>query len=155
MDVSTLGNIILGTYGALLTTYTIVNGNKAKKRRLSVNVSTGFRPVFRDGNLGPQLLLITVTNPGSRKVTVDVPYLELPDGKNLVTPMPLTNVSFPYRLEEGENCVIWIEMNEVKDALLKKGYSGTVRLRGKVSDATGRVFKSKKSWDFELGKPYD
>jgi len=155
MDLSTLGNIVLGIYGALLITYTIIKSNKEKKRQLSVNVSTCWRPAFRDGILGPQLLLITVTNPGNRKATVNTPYLELPDGKKLVIPIPLTHVRFPYRLEGGENCVIWVEINKVKDELLKQSYSGIVKLRGKVSDGTGQVFKSNESRDFDIDRPYN
>jgi len=155
MDVSTFGNIVLGIYGALLTTYTIIKSNQEKKPRLSVNLSTGWRPALRDGQLGPELLLITVTNLANRKATVNTPYLGLPDGKNLVTPIPLTNVRFPYRLEEEDNCAIWMEMNVVKNTLLKQGYSGIVKLTGKVSDGIGRVFKSKKSWDFDVDKLYD
>jgi hypothetical protein len=46
-------------------------------------------------------------------------------------------------------------MDEIKSSLLKKGYSGLIKLRGKVSDATGKVYTSKKSWDFDLKKEYD
>jgi len=155
MDISNWANIILGIYGVGLTTYTVIKSNRAKKRVLSVSLSTGYIPRWHNGNLGPQLLLITVANPGDRKATINVPYLGLPDGKNLFTPMPLTNVKFPFRLEEGENCSIWIEMNQIKHSLLEQGYSGVVRLKGKVSDGTGKIYTSKKSWDFDLAVNYD
>jgi len=155
MDLSTWANILLGIYALGLTTYTVIKSNRERKRQLSVNVSTGWRPDFHDGSLGPQLLLITVTNPGNRKVTLNVPYLELPDGSSFLFPIPLTHVRFPYRLEEGENCAIWIEMNDVKGYLREKGYSRTVKLKGKVSDMTGKVYISKKSWEFDTDKEYN
>lgn len=155
MDLSTWANILLGIYAVGLTTYTVIKSNRERRRQLSVSVSTGWRPAFHDGSFGPQLLLITVTNPGDRKVTVNTPYLKLPDGSSLVTPMPLSHVRFPYRLEEGENCAIWIEMNEVKGSLRKKGYSGIAKLKGKVSDGTSKVYTSKKSWDFNTDEEYD
>jgi len=153
--VSVIGNILLGLYGAIFTTCTVVKANKDKKRQLSVSVSMGWRPKFHNGKLGPVLLLITVTNPGNRKVTVNCPYLGLPDGSNIITPIPLSHVRFPYKLEEGENCVIWTEMNEVKNTLIEQGYSGVVKLKGKVSDGTGKTYKSKKSWDFNVNEEYD
>ena len=153
--VSVIGNILLGLYGAIFTTCTVVKANKEKKRQLSVNVSMGWRPKFHSGELGPTLLLITVTNPGSRKVTVNVPYLELPDGGSLFTPIPLSNVRFPYKLEEGDNCALWTEMNEVKNTLIEQGYSGVIKLKGKVSDGTGKTYKSKKSCGFNVDKEYD
>lgn len=153
--ISIIGNFLFGFYSIGLTLYTVIKSNKEKKRQLSVNVSMGWLPKFHSGELGPDLLLITVTNPGSRKVTVNVPYLELPDGRSIVTPIPLSNVRFPYKLEEGDNCVIWIKMNEIKSTLLKKGYSGVVKLKGKVSDGTGKTYKSKKGRDFNVNKKYD
>lgn len=155
MDLSIWANICLGIYGAGLTTYTIIKSNRAKKRVLSISLSTGWMTPLKNGILGPHMLFITVANPGDRKATINTPYLGLPDGKNIFFPEPFTNVNFPHRLEEGENCLIWIEMNRIKLSLLRQGYSGVVRLKGKVSDGTGKNYTSKKSWDFDLAVNYD
>ena len=155
MDLSIWLNIILAIYGAILTTYTIIKSNKEKERQVLVSLSQGWRPRLQNGSLGRQLLFITAANPGNRDVTVNIPSLEMPDGKGLVTPIPLTNVLFPYRLKEGSNCAIWIEMNEVKKSLIEIGYSGKVKLWGKVSDAVGKVYKSKKPLEFDLYSNYE
>lgn len=155
MDLSTWIKILVGFYAGGLTTYTVIKSNIERRRQLSVGVSTGWRPAFHDGSFGPQFLLITVTNPGNRKVIVNTPYLKLPDGKYLVTPVPSSHVRFPYKLGDGDNCAIWIEMNEVKGSLLKNEYSGIVKLKGKVSDGAGKEYISKKSCDFNTDKDYD
>ena len=89
-------------------------------------------------------------NPGDRKVTINVPYIKLPDGRSLVTPWPTANVQFPYDLLEGKNCFLWAKESDIKQTLLEKEYSGKVKLHGAVSDATGKVFISKKPWGFDL-----
>ncbi len=153
MELSVILNILLGVYGLGLTTYTVIRSNKEKRRRLNITFSCGFPAHGPD--LGPYVLFITVSNPGDRKVTINVPHIELPDGKLIVTPYPLSNVTFPYELEEGKNCLIWVEMKELKRILTKREYTGTVKLRAKVSDGTGKVYKSKKKWDFDVGKDFD
>jgi len=149
MNLSELLNILLGIYGAGTTTYIIIKQNEARKRKLSVKISSGWIPQS-NGRLGPEFLFITVANPGNRDVTINVPYLELPDKKTLVTPVPLTNVRFPYRLKEGENCSIWIEINEIKNRLKESGYKGIVELKACVSDATGKIYSSRKKYKFVL-----
>jgi len=155
MDLSTWAKILLGIYAGGLTTYTVIKSNRERRRQLSVSVSTGWRQAFHDGSFSSQFLLITVTNPGNRKVIVNTPYLKFPDGRRLATPVPLSNVRFPYKLEEGDNCAIWIEMNKVKSSLLKNEYSGIVKLKGEVLDGTNKVYTSKKSCDFNTDEEYD
>ena len=56
-------------------------------------------------------------------------------GKSLISIYPLNPYRFPLWLEGGDNCLIWMEMKEVKAGLVQHGYQGIVKLRGKVSDA--------------------
>ena len=155
MDFSILLNIILGIYGAFLTTLTIIKSNKEKKRQVLVRLSTGWHQKFADAGLEPQMLLITVINPGHINVTVNTPYLELPDGKFLVISKPLANVQFPYRLPEGSKCAMWVKMNEIKKSLKERGYTGKIKLWGNVTDAVGKIYRSKKASEFDLDLNYD
>jgi len=153
--VSVIGNILLGLYGAIFTTCTVVKANKEKKPQLSVSVSMRWRPKYRDGRVGSEVLLITVTNTGSKKVKVKTPYLELPSGGSIFSIPPLSPYRFPMWLESWDNCFIWMEMKQIKDKLVELGNKGIVKLKGKVSDATEDVYLSKESIDFNVGGEYD
>ena len=153
--VSVIGNILLGLYGVILTTFTAVKANKEKKPQISVSVSMRWRPKYLDGRVGSEVLLITVTNTGSKKVKVKTPYLELSSGGSIFSLPPLSPYRFPAWVESWDNCVIMMEMKQIKDRLINHGNKGTVKLKGKVSDATGKVYLSKESVDFNVDEEYD
>jgi hypothetical protein len=138
-------------YGIVLSTYNFIDGRKTKKRRLAVKISGGWL-TYGPGALSDDMVLIDVTNPGDRMVTVNAPYLKLPGKKTMITPIPTASVTFPHELVEGKNCLLWMKRAEVESELKKIGYSGKVRVRGAVHDATGRVYTSKKAWTFKLDK---
>ena len=146
--ISVIGNILLGLYGAGLTTYTITKSNKEKKRQLSVNLAKGF---YTSGQgLSALMLIIRVANPGNRAVTIDSPYIELPDRTTLIWRNPLSDVRFPYELEEGKSCHVWAEIEDVTGELVKKGHSGKVKLTAKVKDRTDKIYSAKKPLELEL-----
>ena len=137
-------------YGMGMSTYNFLDSRKTKKRQLKVKLLFGFTPI--GGDLGDPMLLLKVMNPGDRTVTINAPYIKLPDGKNLITPWPLSHVRFPYELEEGKNCVTWMKESEVRENLLKMDYTGKVELLGAVDDATDTTYRSKKTYTFDLAK---
>ena len=47
------------------------------------------------------MLIIEVTNPGLKTVTINGPHLRLPDGRSLIMPIPNSNIKFPFELEKG------------------------------------------------------
>ena len=153
--VSVIGNILLGLYGVVFTTITKVKANKEKKPQISVSVSMRWRAKFPDDRGGSELLLITVTNTGSKKVKVNTPYLELSSGGSISSFPSLSPYRFPAWVESWDNCVIMMEMKQIKDRLINLGNKGTVKLKGKVSDATGKVYVSKESVDFNLDEEYE
>lgn len=136
-------------YGIVMSTYNFVESRKAKKRRLAVHISMGWIPI--GGDLGDDMIMLEVTNPGDRTVTINAPYIKLPGGKNMITPWPTASVKFPYELPEGKNCFLWVKRSEVKLNLVKQGYSGKVPCRGAVQDATGKKpYLSKKTLKLDL-----
>lgn len=153
--VSVIGNILLGLYGAIFTTCTVVKANKEKKPQISVSVSMRWQAKFPDDRFGSEVLLIIVTNTGSKKVKVDTPCLELSSGGSISSFPSLSPYRFPAWVESWDNCVIMMEMKLTKYRLIKLGNKGTVKLKGKVSDATGKVYVSKKSVDFNLDEEYE
>jgi len=97
------------------------------------------------------MLFITISNPGNRDVTINVPTILLPDRKTVVFPNPQSNVNFPYKLEEGTECKLWTEMKDLAMQLKENGYCGTIKLRAKVEDGAGQIYKSK-AWEMDLDK---
>jgi hypothetical protein len=153
MELSTLGNIILGIYGAGLTTYTIIKANEDKRRQVTVTISNGWLTYGQD--LSKLMLFITMANPGFRTVTLNSPKIVLPDGKSMVYMNPLSDVTFPHELKEGKDCLVWTEMEMIKRSLIEQGYSGRVKLKASVSDRTGKVYKAKKPWILNLEETFD
>ncbi len=153
--VSVIGNILLGLYGAIFTTCTVVKANREKKPQLSVSMIVRWRPIYRRGKVGSELISIIVTNTGSKKVKVNTPYLELPSGESIFSIPYLTPSRFPMWLESWDNCFIWIEMKQIKDKLVELGNKGTVKLKVRVLDATEKVYRSKESIDFNVDEEYD
>jgi len=135
-------------YGAGLSTYTFIANRKEKRRHLSVTISNGC--LTYGAELSPLMLFITVANPGNRKVTINSPSIQLPNKKTIIFPIPLSNVRFPYELDEGKSCMIWTEMKEIKKQLRSQGYPGSVRIKAKVRDAVDKLYWSKKSWKIDL-----
>jgi hypothetical protein len=138
---------IVAIYGAILSTMIFTSRRREKQRRLKVNFSNGFLTYAH--NLSKAMLFITISNPGNRDVTINVPSISLPDGKPLVFPNPQSNVSFPYKLEEGTECKIWTEIKDLARQLKENWYYGIIRLKAKVEDGSGQIYKSK-DWKINL-----
>lgn len=138
---------IVAVYGAGISTYTLVSNNKEKKRQIKVSLSIGY--IVDRGNGDDPMLIITVTNPGFRTVTINTPEILLPDGKKMFFPDPLSNVTFPFELHEGKNCMLWTKRQDLLEELIRAQYSGTIKIKGACRDATDKVYISK-SFDIKL-----
>jgi len=153
MDLSTWANILLGIYAVGLTTYTIIKSNREKRRQLTVTFSNGWL------TFGPKLskfmLFIAIANPGNRTVSINSPHIKLPDGKSMFFPKPMSDVTFPCDLKEGKDCKVWIEMEFLKGDLIERGYTGKVKLKARVGDRTGKLYKAKKSTKLNLEEKFD
>lgn len=142
LDWSQIITAIVAIYGAILSTYIFVINRLDKRRQLSVSWSRGFRTY--GPKMSPEMLFITVTNPGDRTVTINTPRIKLPDDSSIVFPIPLSDVNFPHELKEGKNCRIWVEKTILFSDLIKREYSGIIKLVAEVEDGTGKIYKSKK-----------
>ena len=88
-------------------------------------------------------LFLKASNPGHKTVVVTVSSFLLPDGRDMVFPYPQSSVTFPFKLEPEQQCMIWIDLKKIGNLLRSEGFSGTVRLLGYYQDAVGRRHKSK------------
>jgi hypothetical protein len=136
-------------YGVLMSTYNFFDNRGRKKRIVEVKVSGGWRALQR-GGLSEEMIFINLSNPGDRAVTVDLPYLKLPKGESLVTPIPLASVSFPFELCEGKKCSLLMTRADVIENLIKAGYKGKVPLIGVVRDLVGNEYESKKPYTLDI-----
>lgn len=142
MDWIPILTAVVAAYGAGLATYTFVLKRKDNSRKIRVKPSFGF--LTTANGLSEHMLCLEAMNPGNRSVIVNVPYLLIPGGKSLIFQKPLTNVTFPFELQEGRNCTVWIPIDNVTSTLSGAGYTGTVKLIACYPNQIGTIYKSKK-----------
>ena len=136
-------------YGVIMSTYNFIESKKKKRRIVKVKVSHGWLP-SRASGLGEEKILIKVYNPGERAVTVNLPFLRLPRGESIVTPIPIASVQFPFELQEGKDCTLFMGRRDVEESLIKRGYVGKISLFGMVDDLIGNEYKSRKPLKLEI-----
>ncbi len=144
---------ITALYGAVLSTYMFIAEHRRKQRQLSLNLSIGF--LTYGPELSEPMLFTTVANPGDKPVTINIPRIRLPRiGESIIPPIQEiqehSDVTFPCELGEGKSCRTWLEIKDLGLALIEHGYSGTVKLLAEVEDGTGKIYKSKKPYEFDV-----
>ena len=133
--------LIIASYGAILSTYSIWSKRQEHKREVKVTLSFGF---IKMGTVSPPMLILSALNTGSKTVTLNSMGLILPEKKYLHFTHPENiYVTFPHDLLEGKNVMVWITNKELAHDLKQEGYSGTIRLKGFYRDAIGNEYKSK------------
>lgn len=130
-------------YGAALATYSFLVGRREKERVLRVSMSSGFLEF--GPNLSDVMLLIAVANPGHRDVTIQTPFIRLPNGSSLILMNPGSDASFPHDLREGRSCTVWREIRQVASQLKEHGFTGRIKLRPACRDGVGNE---------HVGKPW-
>jgi hypothetical protein len=155
MDLTDIIIAVVALYGAGLSTYTLIQNNKEKRRQLKVHITKRF-PVSKEGQvLKPDGIIIHIKNPGYKKVTVVDSQIMLPKEEVLIFPSPIGNIRFPYEIEEGKDCVVSIELQKVISGANELGYSGDVKLKAKVIDGAGDRYISKKALKLNLDEDID
>ena len=132
---------IVAIYGALLSTYTLLANRKEKLRHINIDLSVGIpTPNLA---LGSRVILMTIANPGSRPVTVNSALIWLPNKKQLLLSDHWSNITYPHNLQEGNNCLLWVDPYEIAAICSEEGFTGKVKLIGVVKDALGKTYKSR------------
>ncbi|MBV5348837.1 hypothetical protein JZU61_04175 [bacterium] len=143
----------IAIYGAVLASFNFYREQQKLKRKIKVNLSTGY-PTSNSG-LGNFVIVLEFVNHGYKTVTVNSPELKLPDGKTIIMPNPDSNVLFPHSLEEGKNALVWIEIERLQKELINDGYHDTVKIKGAIRDQTGKYFRSKGWMKISLQRNYN
>jgi len=138
---------LVAIYGAALTTYTIYTKRRENKAQIEVEAQISllaFGP-----NISDALVMLTAKNPGEKAVLLNTQGFKLPDEKQIIFPIPQSNVKFPYELPPGRDCKVWTDAKKFAQELKSEGYYGKVKLVPYYTDQLGKIYKGKK-WEFDL-----
>jgi hypothetical protein len=128
---------VVVVYAAFLSTYNLIESLKAKRPRVNLELSNGF---FAVPGRAESKLLINVSNPGERQVSVREVGLRLSDGRKLIMPEQQGSVQLPFTLAVGGGEVFYFDPHVISTSLSASGRVGTVRLRAYCREAVGRHF---------------
>lgn len=115
---------------------------KSQAPDLSVSFCSAFVPMS-DGQV-VDAFSVSAANKGILPVTVDSPFILLPDRRTMVFLGGFfhSDSKFPCRLEPGEGCSVLIAVAELTSDLKRAGYSGHVKIRGAYRDKIGTMYLS-------------
>jgi hypothetical protein len=137
----------IAAYGALLSTILAVLGGVRwfleKRPRIQVTSKLGFMTAPGQSGTSDYLIYFEAANIGERPVTLSIPYLRLPDGRNLWMPKVQRLVPFPHDLLPGKKCMVWEELRGLARGLSEEGFSGEIMVVCMFDDAVGNSYKSK------------
>ncbi len=121
---------------------------RSQEPELTVSLCNAFAPM-NTGQVLPTFTL-TAANSGLLPLTVDVPYIQLPDRRTLVFTSGFlhSEVTFPHRLDAGESCTVLLDVRELISGLERAGFSNIVNIQGAYRDKVGTTFLSK-PYEFE------
>jgi hypothetical protein len=135
-----LWGAILGTYGALLATFTFFTQRRDKRPRLRVTRRTGF--FVGVGTSDETQFVINAANIGQVPVTIASFGLRLPKGGGqLIDPIAFTNL--PKELSPGQSVSFYVPRNNLLRGLLAHGHHGKVKLTPQVEDQLGNVYRGR------------
>jgi hypothetical protein len=146
-DFLTLG---VAAYGAVLSTYNLVQGLRRERRQVRITQTFAYY-TYADAGLGPPMVALEIVNHGQRPVVVNAPRMRMPDGRHLALLGAEGLDEFPKNLKDGESKSVRIYCQMVAESLKEGGYRGTVRLRPICTDSTGKTFYGK-TWRFDLNR---
>ena len=133
--------IALGVYGVLLTTILVINvlTQNMKKMQVSVNTSLiGSPSNLREG------LSISFMNRGKRQIQIDGCGFRLPNKRVVTVIRPLVPFNFPVMIPEGRGYSYHANIRTMASTIQDEGFSGNIKIRGFVRDASGKKYFSKK-----------
>ena len=100
-----------------------------------------------DGALNEEQVCISAVNSGHKPVTLNQPFVHLPNGNVFVPPQENASVEFPYKLGPEESCDTYIDAPSLAQHLAESyGYRGEVRLLPSVTDKVDREYYGNYFW---------
>jgi hypothetical protein len=133
---------LVAVYGAVLATINLISRLRDNKARVRVKISTGFLE-YGYGPLSEFMVFLEAANNGLKAVTLNSPFIRLPDGKQLIIRTIQSNVSFPYELVPGKSCRTWLEVNQLYRTLKSNHYRGKIKICAVYRDQLDTCYISK------------
>ena len=141
MELKDLLTLLVAAYAALLSTYLAYAQRRDKAPQVKVKTSYGFLTA------GPQIsdthILMEAANIGEKPVTLSSAGLLLPDGSQFVIFSNNSTQRLPCELTHGKNVTMWFDVKPLAVQLKQRGYSSTVKLRGRFSDQASNEYVGK------------
>lgn len=153
--------IVLGLYGAGLSTLTFVNQRREQRAHVRPEVSWGML-VGTPSSSGPYVF-VTAINDGAKPVILTDYGFRLPDDprdrkKNMrftLSQIAQTERPFPCELLPGANVKVWIGAGQFISFLRKEGFAETVRVEGYFGDQIGNHWRGGKMLKIDLNTQID
>jgi hypothetical protein len=133
-DGTTLG---IAIYGALLSTFVLIQSWQRERRRIRVMALPDIFAVRR-------WVFQYITNFGKRPVVVNSPSVRLPNGKFVIFGDADGLRDFPKRLDDGEKVAIRLTNQKIAKGVRTAGYAGKVRVRPSCTDTIGTRYFGRK-----------
>ncbi len=132
--------VILTVFGFI---YKIVSKNSSNKEKLTVKHSSGYFTYGRQLSENYYLFLECI-NFGSKTVTLESCYLELPNKKTLVNiENNLFGHNFPYELSQGKNFQYAFDIDSIENSLKGQGFRQNIFLKPVFTTQLGNKFYGK------------
>ncbi|TVX99072.1 hypothetical protein [Cohnella terricola] len=131
---------------ALIISFLVYRQTKNQNKRfLSVELTNGFI-VYENNSLSDDVyFFITVRNASSKNIVVNsFNLLNIRvRGKKYALIPPQSNIVFPHRLQEGDNCQVWISREDFLRTVERDGFTkSSLKIRAQVMDGTGNRYHS-------------
>ena len=139
-DLASLITALVAIAGLGLSIYNFFVAKREKSPQLRVKLSNGL--LVSGPDLSETMLIIEVANPGTKPVIINSVAISF-KGQIAIFPgiLPGTH-RVPFELEPGKNATFWTPLSEFASSLLEEGARGKVKLRARVSSATGDYYLS-------------
>jgi hypothetical protein len=149
MSVKDIITLTIAAYGALLSTFVLVQSWRRNRRRVRIKARPTFLQ-YGDASFSSQMTEIEVVNHGSRPVVVNSPCFRLPSGKFLNFGDADGLRDFPKRLEDGEKASIRLTNQKIAKSLSAAGLTGkAIYVRPTCTDVTGNRYVGPK-WKADM-----
>jgi hypothetical protein len=133
--------VILGVYGAALTTYTVWDKRRDKHPTVKVSLAQGI-PIFGHG-AGDPMLTIRAANHGDKPLKFSgVGLYHRKTKQHAPIFSPRADRQFPCTVPPGESVSVFLDMKETAADLLAEGLGDTIKIQAYITDAADRKFTS-------------
>jgi hypothetical protein len=99
-DIITLA---IASYGAILSTVTVLRGIREKRTHIKVRIFNGFLTLPVPGELSNAMLFVEAVNVGNVAVTLNNYRLRLPDSQSVYPTVASNPIPLPCELSPGKN----------------------------------------------------